>query len=85
MNNFKRLEEEERLAHGEPPKVIKTRLDSTRSIFGLIGNVVELFLPKFLNLFVGMMGGKDEKQSNLGHNRTDVDRKLPKYPNNPTK
>ncbi len=83
MNNFKRLEEEDRMVYGDPPNSVKRRLDSSRSVFSLIGNVVELFLPKFLNLFVGMMGGNDKLESGSG--RTDNDRMLPKYPNNTSK
>ncbi len=61
MNNFKMLEEE--LAKGKEKKFqeVRNNINDSRSLFQTIGDIVDLFFPKFVEVFVKMTG-KEEKR-----------------------
>jgi hypothetical protein len=55
-NNFKRLmEEEERTA--PPPPNLKSDLDRTMGLVRFVGEVVDLYLPRLVDMLVSMVGG----------------------------
>ncbi len=78
MNNFKRLQEEELervpdLRNNQ--RSVRNQLDNMRTV----GNVVELYLTKILDLFVVMSGGRistsDTRPSDHTGSPTDLDRR----------
>ncbi len=56
-NNFKRLEEEEFNNMPEPPAEIQNNIVGQVNIFRFIGDIIDLYLPKVVDLFVQMSGG----------------------------
>lgn len=62
MNNFKRLQEEE---SSRVPDLSDTQRSVRNQVTGMrtIGDVVELYLTKVLDVFVVMTGGTIEKKS----------------------
>ncbi len=56
-NNFKRLEEEEFNNMPEPPAEIQNNIVGQVNLFRFIGDIIELYLPKVVDLFVQMSGG----------------------------
>ena len=84
MNNFKKYAEQEKLDVQTPPSRLKSKIKGAIGVFELAGNLVELFIPKVVNIFRDMLGAesKDETdQTALKHRFKDV--KPPKYPNQP--
>ncbi len=55
-NNFKKLIEEEE-AYLMPPPEVARKVDSQISFFDFFGKIIELFIPKILELMVVMTGG----------------------------
>lgn len=57
-----------------PPKRIEKGLKQNMGTFRMIGNVVEMFLPRIFQLFVSVTGGnanklgKEEKTVDFNHN-----------------
>lgn len=73
MNNFKELQKKqiEEIQFGS--NRIKSGITSSIGTFSFVGNMLELFIPKVLGIFINMSGGDD--------NKTSIRR--PKYPNTP--
>ena len=64
-NNFEKIEEDLISQFGEPPKSVKRNIDESFSIFRMIGNIIELFMPKVIEVFVNLAGGdKDDSGKN---------------------
>ena len=57
-NNFKKLEEDLISRHGEPPSKVKKNIDSTFGIFRIMADILDLFIPKMIQLFVNLAGGE---------------------------
>jgi len=56
--------EEEETRIGEAPSKIGANVQSTTNFFSFAGSLIEVFLPKVLEVFVAMTGGnldQDEK------------------------
>lgn len=62
MNNFQRLANEEERRTPPPPPEIKSNLGGTIKIYRFIGQIVELYLPRVVDLFV-LLGSGDNKPS----------------------
>ncbi|MCB0703937.1 MAG: hypothetical protein KDC34_01450 [Saprospiraceae bacterium] len=60
MNNFQRLMEEEERRTPPPPPEIKSNLGGTLKIYQFIGQIVELYLPRVMDLFVLLGGGEND-------------------------
>lgn len=73
MNNFKKLQEQELDKVEFRSNSIKSGISSSMSAFRFVGDMLDLFIPKVIGIFVNMTGGDDKK--------TSIRR--PKYPNTP--
>ena len=62
-NNFKKLEEDLISQYGEPPSKVKDNIDGTFGIFRAFGDIVELFIPKMLDLFLSLFGAHSDNSS----------------------
>ena len=62
-NNFKKLEEDLISQYGEPPSKIKANIDGTFDIFRACGDIVELFIPKMLDLLLSLFGAQSDNSS----------------------
>jgi hypothetical protein len=62
INNFKKIEEDLISRHGEPPAKVKKNIDSTFGIFRIMGDILELFVPNMIQLFVNLAGGENKSQ-----------------------
>ena len=68
VNNFKKIAEEQEAEYGAPPDFIENRIIQTAGFFTFAGNIIEVYLPKFFDLFVAMIGGRSSNYSK--ENRT---------------
>ena len=73
VNNFKELEREEIRNIDPSIEKIKSNVNSNLGIFQLIGEMVEMFLPRLLNMIVSLTGGSSIDDED--------DKKPSKYPN----
>lgn len=73
LNNFKELEKMEIAQAKYKNQNIKSNINSSVNTFKFVGNIVEHFVPKVIDLFVNMTGGDATKLKN----------RKPKYPNTP--
>jgi len=71
MNNFKELQKQELTEVNFRSSRIKSGISSSMGAFRFVGDMLDLFIPKVLGIFVNMTGGDD---------RTTTIRR-PKYPN----
>jgi len=82
MNNFKKWAEEENVLDRTPPNNVERNVKSSVGIFVLIGNVIELFLPKAMDVMKSMIGGKEDDPYRKTYSKGNIaDKKPPKYPN----
>ena len=73
VNNFKELEREEMKNLDPSISRIKSNVNSNLGIFQLIGEMVELFLPKFFGMFINLAGGGNDENFKIKRDK--------KYPN----
>ena len=73
-NNFQRLEEKKLEKLKPVPDQIRENIHGSRNLFGLIGNVLDLFIPKLLSLLTHMLSGSDHRPVSTSHPKS-------KYPN----
>jgi len=73
VNNFKELEREEMKDLDLSIDRIKSNVNSNLGIFQFIGEMVEMFLPRFFNMIINLAGSPTVEDEN--------DRKKSKYPN----
>ena len=57
-NSFKKLMEEEEMQYPHAPPEIEKEITGSVRMIKLMGNVVELYLTRIVDLFLSMMGGK---------------------------
>jgi len=62
--------EQEESRIGEAPNKISDNLQSTTNFFAFAGNLIEVFLPKVLEVFVVMTGGTPREADNHKKRRT---------------
>lgn len=60
MNNFKELEKELMSNNDFALNSVKNNIEKSRGVFQLIGDFIELFFPKMLDVLSGMAGGKED-------------------------
>ena len=53
--------EEEETRIGDAPNGIGSKVESTTNFFAFAGNLIEVFLPKVLEVFVAMTGGNPQE------------------------
>lgn len=56
------MEEEEAKYELPPPKITRN-VEQTTGVFSFAANIIEMFLPKVLDVFVAMSGGEDKKDN----------------------
>ena len=84
MNNFQKLAAEQGLEDRPPPKHVQNNITATLGIIQLLSNLVDLFLPRFINTFADMAGSKPpHNYSPVDFTGFEKDNKPPKYPNRP--
>ncbi len=62
--------EEEETRIGEAPNRISANVQSTTNFFAFAGNLIEVFLPKVLEVFVAMTGGSSREEDDPKKRRT---------------
>lgn len=65
-NNFQRLVEEQSFDLQKPLQTVENRLNGSINLFQHIGNVVDLYLPKVVDMFVTASGGDNKKRNKKG-------------------
>ncbi len=85
-NSFKELEKENSKQFDERDRRVRDNVNHSIGFFHFIGDILELFIPKFFNIFVNVTGGngpkqQKEKEDAKGEPSTDADGHRPKYPN----
>ncbi len=60
-NNFQELAYRRLKVVPEPSEKIKNSIQSNINIFRFMGNILELFVPNFLDSVVKMLGGQSRK------------------------
>ncbi len=73
-NNFQRLQDEELNDYPQPPARIKEDLNHSQNMFQLVGNVIDLFIPKLFQMLARMLGGGSKIDQT-------PENKPPRYPN----
>ncbi len=69
-NSFKKLMEEEEKQYPHAPPEIEKEITGNVKVIKLMGDIVELYLTRIIDMFLSMMGGKnvqaetDEKSGN---------------------
>lgn len=63
INNFKLLEQELMDQKDAQITRVQNKINHDRSLFQSIGDMVELYFPKILEVFIKMTGGNDLKSS----------------------
>lgn len=71
MNNFKELQKEELAKVQFRSNSIKSGINSRIGAFRFMGDMLDHFIPKVLEIFVNMTGGDDNK----------TNKRIPKSPN----
>ena len=74
-NNFQQLEEEENKTYPGVPSGIKSSIQSEVGVLKMVGQIVEVYLPKVVEFFIMIAGGnpdKMESNNRLGQQHTDV-------------
>lgn len=85
-NNFKELGEENSKKFEERDKRIRDNVNHSVGFFHFIGDILDLFSSKVVNMFLSVSGGKgpkseSESQDTGGRASDDQDHSKPKYPN----
>ncbi len=82
-NSFKELENEDSKKFEERNQRVRDNINHSVGFFHFLGDILDLFLPKVVNMFLTVSGGKGPKtDSNSGEASSDDDNpNRPKYPN----
>lgn len=61
MNNFQRLQQEDEERYKPEIDRIKADLNSNMDMFRFIGNIIEIYVPRFFDMMVVTSGGSKRK------------------------
>ena len=61
-NNFKKIESDVQERNGSPSPRIENGIAHTTGFFTFAGNIIEIFLPRFVEMLVAMTGGSTDKK-----------------------
>lgn len=75
-NSFKRLEEEESRSNPGPPLRIKQNLQSNMNVLKIMGQIMEVYLPKVFEFFVMITGGDTSKMNRVSNEEEEADPRL---------
>lgn len=67
-NPFKQLEQDVSQQYGPPPPRIGQNLHRNVSFFRFWGDIVDVYFPKVVKLFISISGGKDGETKQPHHN-----------------
>lgn len=91
VNNFKELEKEQERSFSDSDQRIKKNVNYSIGFFQFIGDIIDLFMPKVVNMFLNLSGGQGPKaDSNIIDKKEDDDDDAeratdnefrPRYPN----
>lgn len=70
-NSFKQLEEEHESLHPHTPPDIEENVMGNMRVIHYMGNVLELYLPKVVKLFISMLGGHESSSNQDGESGKD--------------
>ena len=73
MNNFKELEQMELAQARFKNEYVKASITNSVGKVRFVGDMLDLYIPKVLGVFIGMSGGQVKQN----------DTRSPKYPNTP--
>ncbi len=59
-NNFKRIQEEDEERYADRTSRVQNSLWQTLGVFKLMGDVVEIYLPKVFDVLIAASGGRPE-------------------------
>jgi hypothetical protein len=62
-NNFKELEELLSKDKEFTLQKVQNNLVATRNLFGFLGDIIELFLPKIMDVIINLSGGNVKENS----------------------
>lgn len=65
-NSFKQLQEETEEKYQSPPESIKENLDGSFNLIKMVGQMVELYLPRVFEIFVHLTGGETTEELQSG-------------------
>lgn len=74
-NNFQQLEDEENKTYPGVPGGIKSNIQSEVGVLKMVGQIVEVYLPKVVEFFIMIAGGSSEKMGSnnrSGQQHTDI-------------
>lgn len=61
MNNFQRLQQEDEERYKPEIDRIKADLNGSMDLFRFIGNIIEIYVPRFFDMMVVTSGGSQKK------------------------
>ena len=70
-NSFKELEKEHLQRFEKKSPEIKQNIEGTTSSYKFIGDVLDLYFTKIMNVFVAMTGGDMSEQTNKEPNKNN--------------
>ncbi|MCB0652240.1 MAG: hypothetical protein KDC85_13270 [Saprospiraceae bacterium] len=75
MNNFQKLQEqqEEKYYSSKEGEDLKKDLMGTLSTFRFIGSVIDVYLPRVVDMFIAIAGGGDEDKINAKNSSSKED------------
>ena len=74
-NNFQQLEEEENKGYPGVPIGIKSNIQNEVGVLKMVGQIVEVYLPKVVEFFIMIAGGNPAKMENnnrSGQQHSDI-------------
>jgi hypothetical protein len=80
-NNFKILEEEEQGRYPGAPPQIESNIQNEMGILKMVGHIVDVYLPKVLELFIMITGGNTDRFNQQQTDYTDIDSSLDRRKN----
>jgi len=81
-NSFKELEKDSQKQFENKDKQIKENINRSIGFFHFIGDIIELFVPRVVQVFLGISGGPGpNKEVEDGGSRSSDTQDTPRYPN----
>jgi len=80
-NSFKQLEKENAAHFEDHDQKIKENINHSIGFFHFISDIIDLFIPKVVGIFLSISGGKGPAENEQGTRSTEEDDIHPRYPN----
>ncbi len=81
-NSFKELAKDNQKNFEGKEKRIKENINHSIGFFHFIGDIIELFVPRVVQVFLGISGAKGpNKDAEEGGSRSSDSQDTPRYPN----